>query len=125
MSTFYGLKIFVIFLGSSLVMIGSGIEPSLGIWIISLGGTLLTAALGKDKTFTGILFYLPTGIGWGIFGSQVIHSVSLVPQTASAFFMAMFGGEATFYIIKSFRESTFFEFMLEVINALTPFKKKL
>jgi hypothetical protein len=110
--------------GSFLLWVGASIEPSIGVWVISIGGTLLAAALGRDKTFVGILFYIPIAMGWGIFGSQILHSMWPVPQIAAAFFTAMFGGEATWYIVRSCREGSFSDLIISVVSALTPFKSK-
>ena len=60
-------------LSGFLVMIGSTIEPSVGIWVISLGGSLLTVALGKDQGLGQICLHMVIGLFFGIFGSQVIH----------------------------------------------------
>jgi hypothetical protein len=127
LSNFFGLKFIFSFFGGALLIIGNHVEPSIGVWIISLGGTLLTASLGVDRTFKGILFYIIVGLGWGIFGSQIIHTLWSLPQEAVCFFTSMFGGEMTWYILKSMKTGSFGEFFIELVSKLSPFnilKKK-
>ena len=110
------------FIGGLLLLIGNHVEPLIGVWIISLGGTLLTASLGEDKTFKGILFYLIVGLGWGIFGSQIIHALwEVLPQEAVCFFTSMFGGEMTWYILRSMKQGSIGDFFIELIAKLIPF----
>lgn len=120
---FIGFKYLAIF-GAFLLMVGSSIEPSVGVWVVSIGGTLLAVALGRDKSILNILFYIPIGMGWGVFGSEVLHTMWPVPQIAAAFFASMFGAEATFWAIRSFREGSMGEFMIRVLETFSPFKKK-
>jgi len=92
-------------IGGFLIMVGSAIEPSVGVWIISISGALLTSSLGKDKTTKIILMHLLIGLGWGIFGSQVIHAeFPLINQQAAAFFSSMFGVEMTWFFIRNLKE---------------------
>ncbi len=102
-------------------MVGGSIEPSVGIWVVSLGGSLLYLALGPDKGFIEVLFYLIFGVCWGISGSQVIHSISAIPQLAAAFFSSMFGSEATWYILRSFRNGDAGSFLLALADKVNPF----
>ena len=117
------LKFIWSFLGGCFIIIGSTIEPSVGVWVVSIGGTLLTISLGEDKTFMGIFLYLIIGVCWGIFGSQVIHATTSIPQIAGAFFSSMFGSETTWWLIRSMREGTAGDFMIDLITKLNPFDR--
>ena len=128
-SSFWSVKTALGAIGSFLVMVGAGIEPSVGVWIISISGALLTSSLGEDKTSRSIILHLLIGLGWGIFGSQVIHSeVPLINQQAAAFFSSMFGVETTWFFIRNLKEATFVELVNEIINTIIGkfawFKKK-
>jgi hypothetical protein len=111
--------------GGFLLMIGSSVEPSVGVWVVSIGGSLLTAALGKDKALYEIFLHIIIGLFWGIFGSQIIHSMFIsVPQIAASFFAAMFGVEATWFFIRNFREGSLSSIIVEVLTNLVPWLKK-
>lgn len=124
------LKFFLNFLGGFLLMIGSAIEPSIGVWVISIGGSLLTSSLGReDKTMRMVFIHVIIGIFWGIFASQIIHSMYInIPQVAIAFFAAMFGVEATWYFIRNFRQGSMTTFLIEVFTSflsnIIPWMKK-
>jgi len=118
---FLYLKAYSGILGGFLLMVGGSIEPSVGIWVVSAGGSLLYLALGPDKRFSGAIFYLFFGICWGVFGSQVIHAISAIPQLAAAFFASMFGSEATWYIMRSFRRGDASSFLLTMVEKVNPF----
>ena len=109
------------FLGGCLIIIGSTIEPSVGVWVVSVGGTLLTISLGDDKTFKGIFLYLVIGVCFGVFGSQVIHATTNIPQIAASFFCSMFGSETTWWLIRSMKEGTAGDFLIDLITKLNPF----
>ena len=118
----FGLKYLIGVIGGVLVMIGSSIEPSAGIWIVAMGGTLLTAAFGRDRSLHAIVLYVFMGLGWGIFGSQIIYSLfPVVPQKAVAFFIAMFGAEATSWVLKAMREGSITELLTKLISNFKPF----
>lgn len=120
-STTIGLKYILGIIGSFLVMLGYSIEPSSGIWIISMGGTLLTASFGKDRSLHAIILYIFIGLGWGIFGSQLFISIfPILPQKATAFFAAMFGAESTSYVILALREGSITEIIIKFIENFRP-----
>jgi hypothetical protein len=121
MDLFITAKSIVSFIGGLFIIVGVNVEPSVGVWVISLGGTLLTVSLGSDKTVKGILLYMVMGLFWGVFGSQVIHATTQVPQVAGAFFAAMFGAEMTWFLIRSMREGSVGEFLIDLIAKLNPF----
>jgi hypothetical protein len=119
---FFGLKYIIGLIGGLLVMLGASIEPQGGIWIVAIGGTLLTASFGKDRSLHAIIIYVFLGLGWGIFGSQILVSIfPSMPQKAFAFFTGMFGAEATLYVINSFREGSFAQFISTIIVNFKPF----
>jgi len=118
-STVDSAKSFIGLVGSFLFMVGASIEPSIGIWIISISGSLLTSTLGKDRSIGSIFFHILIGLGWGIFGSQIIHSqFSSIPQIAACFFAAMFGVEATWFVIRNLKESTFSDLISSIISGI-------
>ena len=120
----FGIKYAIGLTGGVLVMLGANIEPSAGIWIVSMGGTLLSVAFGKDRSLHAIILYLFMGLGWGIFGSQILVSeFPEIPQKAVAFFAGMFGAEATSYVIISLREGSFTELLSKAIGNFKPFGK--
>ena len=120
-SNWFGFKFIWIALGWTFIVIGSTVEPSVGVWVVSIGGTLLTISLGEDKTLKGMFLYLIIGICWGVFGSQVIHAMTAIPQVAAAFFAAMFGSEMTWFIIRSMKSGSVGGFLLEIIARVNPF----
>lgn len=108
-------------LGSFLLLVGGSIEPQVGVWVVSVGGSLLAIALGPDKNFWQVCLYLICGLFWGIFGSQVIHAISPIPQPAAAFFSSIFGSEATFYVMRSLRQGDMSNFFLALVEKINPF----
>lgn len=120
-SNLFGIKYFLTLVGGFLLMTGSMVEPSVGVWVVSVGGALLTSAMGKDKSINQIIIHIFIGLCWGIFGSQIIHGLfSSVPQIAASFFAAMFGVEATLYVIRNFREGSLSGFFIDVLTSISP-----
>lgn len=123
LSHFFGIKYCLTVIGGFLVMLGSTVEPSVGIWVISLGGALLTIALGEDQNLIKIISNIIIGLFWGIFGSQVIHAWEpTIPQIADAFFMALFGVNATKYIIRNLQTNSFEDMVIAVVSRIIPWK---
>ena len=121
MDLLFPLKFIISFMGGFFIYVGSIIEPSVGVWVISIGGALLTASLGEDKTFVKVITHIFIGLGWGIFGSQIIHGIWInIPQVASAFFSAMFGVEATWYVFRNLRTGSVSEFIASIIGSIIP-----
>ena len=117
-----GIKYLFGMLGSILIYLGSTIEPQVGIWVIAMGGTFLTASFGRDRTLHGIILYICLGLGCGIFGSQLINSLfPSIPQKAIAFFAAMFGGDFTWRAISGIREVSFTLLVETIIKNFKPF----
>jgi hypothetical protein len=124
-SHLFGIKYFVSIVGGALVMLGSGIEPSVGIWVVSLGGSLLTVSLGQDQSIFNIFINVMIGLFFGIFGSQIIHTWEpLMPQIAASFFLSMFGVNITQYMIRNLRTNTFSEIVATIIDRIIPWKKE-
>lgn len=120
----FGAKSICSVVGGFLLMVGSSIEPSIGIWIISLGGSLLTVALGEDQSIKKIASNLCVGLFWGIFGSQIIHVWEpLIPQIAASFFISMFGVHATQYLIRNFKTESFSDIIVAIFDRIIPWKK--
>lgn len=125
-TNFFGLKYILGLFAGFLLMLGSMIEPNIGIWVISLGGSLLTVALGKDQTLKQIFLYLIIGLFWGIFGSQILHAWwPIIPQNADAFFLSLFGVNATQYVTRNLESTTFVEIIGTIVSNLLPWKKNL
>ena len=122
----FGLKYILTVIGGVLVMLGGAVEPSAGIWIVAMGGTLLTASFGKDRSLHAIILYVCMGLGWGIFGSQLVVSLfPILPQRDLAFFIAMFGAEITWYVIKSLREGSIGGIVGVIVSNFKPFNFKI
>jgi hypothetical protein len=112
-----GIKAFLTMIGGFLLMVGGSIEPSIGVWVVSVGGSLLTSSLGKDRSFTQIVLHIIIGLCWGIFGSQIAHGIfPSIPQVASSFFMSLFGVEATWYFFRSFKEGSISKMIVEIAS---------
>ena len=117
----FGLKYLLGLLGSTLITVGALIEPSAGIWIVAIGGTLLSASFGKDRSLHGIIIYIAIGIGWGIFASQLLEGFwPFIPQRAFAFFASMFGAEVTWYCINSIREGSITNLIVSIVTNFKP-----
>jgi len=124
-TNFFGLKYVLNGIGGLLLIVGSTIEPSIGVWVISLGGSLLTVALGKDRNSSEIIVNIVVGLFWGIFGSQVVHAYEpLIPQIAASFFLSMFGLHTTFYLFRNLKTSTFTEIVVAIVSRIVPWSKK-
>jgi hypothetical protein len=123
-ASLFGVKSTCSVVGGFLLMVGSSIEPSIGIWVISLGGSLLTVALGEDQSIKKIVLNLCVGLFWGIFGSQIIHVWEpLIPQIAASFFISMFGVHATQYLIRNFKTGNFSDIVVAIFDRIIPWKK--
>lgn len=124
-SNYFGLKYFLVSIGGFLLMIGASIEPSVGVWVVSVGGSLVTSALGKDRSFKEIMMHIIIGLCFGIFGSQIVHGVfSVLPQIASSFFLSLFGVEVMTYVLKSFEQGSITDFLIKLVVSIVPWKKK-
>lgn len=125
-TNFFGLKYILGIFSGFLLMIGAAIEPSIGVWVISFGGSLLTVALGKDQSMKQIVLYIVIGLCWGIFGSQITHAWwSIIPQQADAFFIALFGVNATQYVFRNLETTSFLDVVVTVLDRVIPWKKTL
>jgi len=124
-SHLFGIKYLASVVGGALIMLGSAIEPSIGIWVVSLGGSLLTVSLGQDQSIFHIFINVMIGLFFGIFGSQIIHTWEPpLPQIAASFFLSMFGVNITQYMIRNLRTNTFSEIVATVIDRIVPWKKE-
>jgi hypothetical protein len=122
-SSFFGFKYLISLIGGTLIMIGSAIEPSVGIWVVSLGGSLLTVSLGYDQSIFHIIVNIFIGLFFGIFGSQIIHAWEpILPQIAASFFISMFGVNITQYTIRNLKTSSFTEIVVSIMDRIIPWK---
>ena len=120
---FFGLKYVLTVFGGFFVMVGTAIEPQLGIWLVSIGGSLLTIAVGGDRTFFQIVWNLMVGLCWGVFGSQLFHGIELTtPQIADAFFLSFFGVSLTGYFTRNLKTGNFQDILSLVMNKFMPWK---
>lgn len=120
-SMFLIFKNILIAFGGFLLIVGGSFEPSIGIWITSLGGSLIMVALGKDQGFRDILLHIVVGLFCGIFGSQIIHSwYSTIPQIAISFFASVFGVNMIGFVTRNLLTSTFGD----LLEKIMPWKKK-
>jgi hypothetical protein len=123
-ANFFGIKWVLTFIGGGVLMIGSSLEPAIGIWVVSLGGSLLTVSLGEDQSLKRIIIHLIIGLFWGIFGSQIIHAWEpVLPQIAASFFISMFGVHATQYVIRNFSTGSFSDIIVAIFDRIIPWKK--
>lgn len=121
----FTLKTACTFLGGFLLMVGSTIEPSVGVWIVSLGGSLLYLSLSDDRSLFLIFVYLVIGLFFGIFGSQLFHAMEpLFPQIALSFLFSIFGVNITYYVIRNLKTTTFVEIIVVVLDKIIPWKGK-
>ena len=125
-SQYFGLKYILTVFGGFLVMVGTSIEPQLGIWLVSIGGSLLTISLGADKTFFQIIRNIILGLCWGVFGSQLVHGFEAgIPQIAAAFFLAFFGVSLTGYFTRNLKTGSFQDIFVVILNKLVPWSWKI
>jgi hypothetical protein len=119
----FGAKYLAGVVGGFLLMIGAAIEPSVGVWVISLGGSLLTVALGKDQSLKEIAIHMLIGLFFGIFGSQIIHAWwPVIPQIAGSFFISMFGVNTAQYVFRNLDTTSFTDVVATVLEKLIPWK---
>jgi hypothetical protein len=129
-TSFLSIKGLLGSIGGFMLITGSQIEPSVGVWVISLGGALLHSTFGKDYRMITVFSHIVIGLFCGIFGSQIVHAVSpIINQIAAAFFMSLIGVEMVLFAVRNFQVSTFTG-VIQVIfqaffeNLTTLFKKK-
>jgi hypothetical protein len=102
------------------------IEPSVGVWIVSISGSLLTISFGKDYSVGVVIVHILIGLGWGIFGSQLVHAEYIsLPQLPTSFFAAMFGVELTWFFIRNLQITSFSSIIESTIDTImSKFGKK-
>lgn len=110
-------------IGGILILAGQTIEPELGIWVVSLGGSLLGVTMGEDFTIFRVILNIILAIFMGIFGSQIAFVVyPTLPRLADCFILSLFGVPITYYIIRNLKVTSFAEVLLDVIDRIVPWK---
>jgi hypothetical protein len=93
------------------IVIGSSVEPSLNIWIVSIFGALITAIYGFDKNVSMFLSHIFLGLGCGIFGSQLAHFWFNISQVPVSFFFSVLGVEFIWFMKRNFKETKFIDLL--------------
>jgi hypothetical protein len=111
------IKYYLGVLSGYMLLLGAMIEPSVGVWVVSIAGALLTATLGADRNVARFLAHILIGLCWGIFGSQIVHSYMNIGQVPASFVTGLFGVELTWFGIRTLRTASLVE-MIEAIRGI-------